>query len=373
MNKILLAVLFGCFSIWIIATFCKSIVIFGQHEKRYETYNSLKKEKTDILKGIAILGIFISHIVTHMKLDMEQYNIIIQLVYYILVSLGDVGVAIFFFMSGYGNGCSLEKSTTHKKTFIWFGKHVVKIIFAFLVIYVLTVIVNMFVFKARISLNENIRNLVTLSLPGTVTWYLKIQLLLYVFTIIAMTINFNRRLVCLIISLLSLMYSVLMYIIGFENFWWQTSLCYALGFYTSINRENLAKRINKTNDVLVVAGSVITTMLFYIVSEFVAGNNFILRIAGFTGMTCAIMILVYKLICVNSGIFAIINKVLGQLSLEIYLVHVGIVTYCFNLGVSTIRIIEFVLLTIILTICAHWIIDKVFNKHKGNVNECANK
>lgn len=142
---------------------------------------------TDFIRGIAILMIMLAHIAVQLgentKLIGGGYT------YRVVSSWGGVGVAIFFFLSGYGNLFSIlklfatEKQIKGRATWLW--SRIRKLIFVFVLCFVPVCIITEFSLPEMYDFRDYLVNLLTLRIPGTSTWYLKIQILMYILIWIA--------------------------------------------------------------------------------------------------------------------------------------------------------------------------------------------
>lgn len=99
-----------------------------------------------------------------------------------LLQAGYALTAIFFLFSGYGCYYSLKKYSDNPKPLkpvaVWTVNHSFRIIFDFLIVFVLNVILFMlFNIKEELAVKEILKNLFTITLPTWVSWYPKIQIL----------------------------------------------------------------------------------------------------------------------------------------------------------------------------------------------------
>lgn len=62
------------------------------------------------------------------------------------------------------------------------------------------------------------------------------------------------------------------------------------------------------------------------------------------------------------------------MSFELYLTHIGIVTYCLHKGLSVLLVIQFVVFSFLLTVCVYNMHKLICKKGRRlNLNEALNK
>lgn len=201
---------------------------------------NLSKEITGTLKGVLIMGIIISHIAlrsSYFQTDIIS-NMAFKAILIILGNLGTIGVAGFYVLSGYGNAYSLDKCMSRLQVTMWFGKRVKKIIITFLICYMVVVCFDFLVYGHKYTSSKIVQEVCTLTIPNTITWYLKIQILLYVFTFLTRIITMNRKVTGIGITALCILYAILAkYIMHLDRYWWNTVICYPVGYYISLYYE----------------------------------------------------------------------------------------------------------------------------------------
>lgn len=325
--------------------------------------NDFSKNKTDILKGIAILGVFISHVATHTyygAVSAETCGLVMKLVLYSLTCLGSVCVGVFFFLSGYGNYLSVNKLETEeneKKIYVkWVVKRIKKIIVTFFVCFLIVVIINNCILKAGLSTSMLIENAFKFKMPGTTTWYLKVQLFFYIITFLTLFTG-NGRYLTFVILIFSIAYSIIAYYLGLANFWWNTALCYSIGILWASNQEYIQRKL-KCRKKRWICGSLIMFCFAYLVGC-ILNQSYIYQMVGFSVVTICIAILTYLTPINLNRIFKI--EKLGGSSLELYLVHIGLVTYCFpNNHVTFTELVLYIGLTIIGTVLARCVNRRIY-------------
>lgn len=359
-EKILLIILFSSFIGMCIVTYRNVAILLFESGDEYKVSFLLKPYQTDILKGIAIIAIFISHIATHSSFYLHnsgEEGYLLKFILYFLVTLGDIGVALFFFFSGYGNYLSLEKGSGKDFYWKWFMKRVKKCLITFFISYLIVYLMRMI--NGEILRKEQvISDCFSITMPNTETWYLKIQLLFYIITFLCALV-WRRKGYLKVIALISFVYSFGMYITGMKSFWWQTALCYVLGMYFVENREKLESIfIRKTRERVIMLLLLIPCI--YLIGNHVFYTNYVVRIIMFLLLTISI-ICVTSISSLQNGVLTKILGNAGQNSLEIYLIHAGITSMIFvQYGITAKKIVWFIICTIVGVVLVK-IIKRIFN------------
>lgn len=253
---------------------------------------------------------------------------------------GGIGVAIFFFLSGYGCYISVGKSTNK---FNWVSKHVAKMLIYFGISFIFVMLISCLMLGNTFDVKEWILSFVMLRLPGTTTWYFKIQLLFYVF--LAISEKLKERQVYLI-TLFVLLYAIIADFSGLSDYWWKTSLCFAAGCAVAKYREVIIPVIEKVSVKIILivigCGAIKYTRIDY---HYILMPQLIAYV-----LIAGSLVIAWDWLMGN-------NKVLekiGKTSLTMYLVHIGVVDSIFllNIGINS-KIVIFVIITAIgTTVCA---------------------
>lgn len=142
-------------------------------------------ESTSALRGLAIIMIVFSHICQY-EPDFNEIILGGHLTTIMVFSWGAVGVAIFFILSGYGCFLSISKNENNAS---WTLKHIAKMLCHFVIAYVFVIGILCLIFRENIKLKDIFLCLLSLRMPGSTTWYLKIQMLFYIFLYGVIKIN----------------------------------------------------------------------------------------------------------------------------------------------------------------------------------------
>ena len=198
-------------------------------------------------------------------------------------------------------------------------------------------------------------NFLSLKMLGTTTWYLKTQLLFYVFIVLAMLIN-NKRSIILLFCF-SLGHAVITFIIGFPDFWWKTSLCFASGACIAKYKEWIQQRLATKQK-----------RLFYFVFLFLLSIISYALIILLRPVNLLITLILYRCLSVSLVVSFYILRMnthylhtIGKTSLEIYIIHIGLLGALFTNTQKNIyfNIIIYLISTIILTIIVKCVISKL--------------
>lgn len=198
----------------------------------------LDRKVTDSLRGFAIVAIIFSHI-CQQEPSLNELIVGGKESYSIIFSFGGIGVAIFFLLSGYGCYLSITKTDN---IFNWLIKRVTKMIVYFIVSFIYVILIRKFILSESFKVKECVKCLFTLKLPGTSSWYFKIQLLFYVLLVVSYAIKKNQ---CFIVTFLVGTYAVVASVCGLPDYWWKTSACFAAGCVIAKHRELINKYMGK--------------------------------------------------------------------------------------------------------------------------------
>ena len=333
-------VLNGFLLIMAIGLFACLIINKVSEKKNGKNDEFFSKCGTDALKGFSIVMIALAHICQYVP-DFKQILVGGGTAYRLIFSWGAIGVSLFFFLSGYGCYLSISKKDKYG---LWILKHIIKMIIHYIVAFVLVIALCILYFGVQLSWNEVLWEFVTLRMPGSTVWYFKIQILFYVFLVIAAIIS--KKNMVIIVACFSIMYALVAdYVLKLPDFWWKTALCFATGCFIAQYKDKVKELVQK---------HVVKILLFMMA----CGAYFLLMKDGH----CRIYVQLpaYILISLCIAVFwdwliggnTILGK-LGKCSLDIYLVHIGIVEYVFltNMNLNYKIMLFFVVVSIVTVIC----------------------
>ena len=312
------------------------IPLFGiKRNTDVDEHTLLNREYTDIVRGIAMLAILIDHIYIVFGILNEGLSATINFLFY---QLAEIGVGLFFFLSGYGNYYSIKKNVTAK----WLINKISRfyIIVAPLIVlqWLFLVHFNFSEFLARIS--HIVGDVAFLGFSGYL-WYLKIQVLCYIGLFICFK-YFNRNwlkslfIFCIIISIIEQLF--------FNRHMVILCLCFPLGCLVAMYKEKF-QQLFSTNFVLKSLLLVVLTITSIILDSLLHDRCIMLLITSF--IACMITVQISLECNVKNRIL----KYMGVYSLEIYVIHAILVTCVKDLKIPyniSVQILTFIIITFIL-------------------------
>lgn len=308
-------------------------------------------QETRSLRGIMAVAILLSH-VSSLAIQVSE-NPVMEKVFFICVSrFGSMGVGAFFLISGFCNVKSLEYSKNYlsaKVSLHWIKKKFISIIVPFICCFMLTSIVLITV--SSYSIQAILCDLIMIRIPFTTTWYLKIQMLYYVILIISMHYIKSDRLQCWVICGISIVVALSFLFSG--STWWQgeTGLCFALGTLIA-KYENKISNIIENNKKYIFVLACLGLLGGYGLVCFKPTGIFAMVLWMIVVLSLSILIHYMK-------IYTKILEIIGENSLVIYLIHIGLVSCCFKGKYSEIGVIKIIVGTICLCIIASYIEGKI--------------
>lgn len=269
---------------------CLVGIQFGR-EKAFEEY--LTKDRTNAIKGIFILIVFLSHIRPYLHNAGFEYNTIGDILFRrFMTYTSQLMVVMFLFYSGYGVMESIKKKKDdYIKTI---PRHrVLNTLFNFDVAVCIFLIVNLFIGK-KITLPQFMLSLIAWDSVGNSNWYIFAILICYLSTWMTASIikdpqkmNIGNLLLLIIVSFaLSLVK---------ESYWYNTLWAYPAGMLFSTN----LKRIESFIDLHYILSLFILLSLFsliYAIPMDLAGlrMNFLSIVFALTVTTLSMRIRIYN-------------------------------------------------------------------------------
>lgn len=314
------------------------------------------KDNTLTIRGLAILCIIMHHT--------SQYFQVYGIVPTLFELTGFIFTGIFFALSGYGNYLSYEKNNDIGKriTLKWIVKRILRLyISCFIAIIISNIAILIFKDLGHFSINELIKDIFTLTLPIWINWYLKVQLFLYVaFFIVFRYVKHNKN---LIFSAVVLCFVILLYLMKFEVYWYNSCLCFCIGILFAKYKDNyLNLSIIKKIAIILFVGIGTGIALMYD-----GGPSSI--------FVCMGIVTIILLVDIITPIKSTIMCILGECSLEIYLFHwificiFRVINFNENIEILAILIISCIgsiILNKLVKVCEDNIMNIFFN------NKCKN-
>lgn len=335
----------------------------------YEDYLSV--ENTTSIKGIFICFVFFSHVSGYVTYTyvIDSYSMLPFLYCYQTI------VTLFLFYSGYGIMESIKKKgISYVKTIP--TKRIGSVLFRFDISVLIFAIIYVISNGKWFTIHEFLLSLIGLESLGNSNWYIFVVLLMYLFTYIAFIFTKNYNVSLIIITILSFVYIVYIYLFDDNKglTWYDTVLCYPLGIFWSIYGKKLANIINK-NFIIYLSFMAIFVGIFVACwyYRFSQEHSLIYSVVDVV-MNLAFTIIV---VCVTMKI-QFNNKILqwlGKHLFEIYILQRIPMIILSLMGVNEVNIYLFVALSLLITIVISAIykplVDKMWktisiNKEKLN-------
>lgn len=271
------------------AVFCVSIIILvllvitsvkGLKNRKI----ILERSFTDALRGIAGILILLHHAETNLYNELPD-------VFSVFIPFGAFGTAVFFYLSGYGNYYSLQKNK--KQGSFWLKKKAGRLVISYLFVMVLYSVI-LWMTKNSLITDGNFTsyciNILKLSIPPFTSWYIKIQLMVYALHYIINRVV-NGKSTGIILLLVLILYTIIMAISGFEDFWWTSALCYGVGNLIAQKKEIAEKYLCRYT---VMSGLMLLAMLLYICSLKYHKGTLLMCIIGILALTSLFSIIEIK-------------------------------------------------------------------------------
>ncbi len=315
--------------------------------------NFMTKESTGSIKGFAIIMIAFSHICQD---EPEIHQILLGggKTYRLLFSWGAVGVSVFFLLSGYGCFLSINRAQNEIK---WLCKHTFKLLCHFAVAYAMVIASCSLVLGVRLTPKEIITSFFLLKMPGTTTWYLKIQLLFYVFLMIA--IKISKKYSKILVTIFVFCYAfVVCFNMGLPDYWWKTSMCFAAGCCMAYCKDFIYMVSSRILARVVISLCGVLSYLAIILDG--RDGHFVFGVQLFSYVCLSFfIIIVWDWICNY-------NKILyrvGVYSLDCYLIHVGVVDSIYLLRMNAdFKTLLFMFMVFAGTVICYKISEKCYGK-----------
>lgn len=245
-----------------------------------------------------------------------------------------------------------------RTTAAWTVRHSLRIYFDFIIVFLINIILfKAFSIEDGMSAAELLKDAVTLTEPTWTSWYPKIQILCYVVLAVSFLIS-NKYKEIITFAVLSV-YVIVMWSLGFESMWYTSVLCFPLGMlFAKYLPEFKSKKIYAA--AFVISG-VVFAALFVLQTKMLTGP---IRLIS----ACVLSVVIYSL----TGLYKFDNfilKSIGQISFEIYLIHLVLLRIFVKENVNAnISIILILLISILLAFPVNKLVvginSSIFNRKK---------
>lgn len=335
---VLLAILFVLYMLY-------KFIFRGQVINNNLSSAGIAKEYTNSMKLIAIIGIVLAHI--GVQYHGTNYIGYLQM---LIVSLGAFGVQIFFFLSGFGSYFSISKQNKINGYLSWGGRHALRLIVSFVACYMVVCAIYM-LFNQNVF---SIKDFIMLSMPYCTPWYLKVQILFYIFLVVAIIITKyikqNDNMIVFYAAIFSVCLIIIMQYYGFEDWWWKSNLCFALGILVAINIEKIKSIINRSNRQVILL-TILAMFVYILCFKFDKHYLFGPIVAAIRIFICFCWFYAIK--------FKVRFQYYSKYTLELYLIHIGLIELFIKEVDKNMPVVLFLFLTIMGTLLSNKVVTKV--------------
>lgn len=287
-------------SVLICCYFIPLLISFIGMKKQPESDN-LSKDATTSIRGIGMLLIIFAHAV-------ESYVNTYTFFFYTSAILG---VSACFLVSGYGLYVSYQKKDDYLKGFLL--PKFARLLIPYLIFYALYLISSVITGNLP-TIKQVGYELVTLQMDGLLLWYLKIQLLMYVFFFISFRFIKSEKVKTLLLFLLTVIYCIVVWRFGLKTYWYNTCIFFPIGVLLGKCR-TIVIPIFRKRWCIIVSGFLTLMVLVFI---------YLFGRVGFDILIDSCYMLFFNVFMI--GIFCRIGhsvflNIIGKYSMEIYLAH----------------------------------------------------
>lgn len=272
--------------------------------------NGFTREQSQALRGISAIEIMLGHI--------AMYGNTAAL--FVFRKSGILFVGIFFALSGYGLAYSIKEKKEYLKGFV------LKKTLALLIPAYIAYIIGL----AGLSFQYSYRVFDELGKPwiffSRVNWFIWELLALYVLTYVCAKIGALRK-THFFIFIASAIFVIIAFIMGLDNPWYGSTFCFWLGIiYYEFRKDFFSRLIDKK----VVIHTIVVGVIFALSVAgfmFLGDASFIGNVLG-RNLASTSLVLILMMTLPYIQIENKISRWLGNISFEIYLLHVPVVTLC---------------------------------------------
>jgi probable poly-beta-1,6-N-acetyl-D-glucosamine export protein len=298
--------------------------------------NFLSKKNTVQVKGLMIIIIVLHHLskkLTYVGLMFPFKGI------------GYLAVSMFFFLSGYGLMESRKTKNDFFKSF--FSRRFNKVYLPFFLINILTVAVYSIILGYKYTIYEVIHYAMGIKLIDDITWFIIVILMYYLLYYVFFSL-FLPELAVKFLIISSLIYSFFCFYIGTGSWWYNSSFCFPIGVYVSLNYKNIVTMLMSKNYIKMIYFLIIVSGILYILSKHF--DIFITRIV-FEITSSVVFIICSLLLLFKTELNSRVLTFFGLISYEIYLLHMKLYSLYYNSNViGGYNIFYYVIMLIIISL-----------------------
>ena len=218
----------------------------------------LIKENCNAIKGIFILLILASHFANTYG---KNYTSFLDTSYWsIRIALGQCVVAPFLFFSGYGVMLSVDqKGRDYIKTFP--QKRILHTLLVYDCSQIIFLIFQLWCGK-KYSIKQFLLSFFSWSSFGNDNWYIFVILCCYIISWLALKNGQVNRAAAMRITVGLLALTTFLMCAQKETYWYNTTLCYALGAWYYLYREKIETILKRDIQYILIAGIVVVSYIF---------------------------------------------------------------------------------------------------------------
>lgn len=273
--------------------------------------NYLAIDRTNCIKGIFILMVFLSHSRNYLSKLPEYTADPLNSIYDVIQNhLGQGIVVMFLFYSGYGVMESIiKKGSDYINVFP--KQRFAKTLFHFDIAVMLFVIVDLCLGTLNnYSILEVLLSFTGWESVGNSNWYIFAILILYLITYFAFKIFKNKTSKAVwLVTVLTVVYIAVLALAGKDAWWFDTVLLYPLGMWYSVGKDKIETFVRKKP--INYFGLLILCCAVFIVSHLLRSNIICYEISQVT--LCAVIVAATMKIDINNKILEFFGKHLFEI------------------------------------------------------------
>lgn len=273
--------------------------------------NYLAIDRTNCIKGIFILMVFLSHSRNYLSKLPEYTSDPLNSIYDVIQShLGQGIVVMFLFYSGYGVMESIiKKGSDYINAFP--KQRFAKTLFHFDIAIMLFVIVDLCLGTLKnYSILEVLLSFTGWESVGNSNWYIFAILILYLITYFAFKIFKNKTSKAVwLVTVLTVVYIAVLALAGKDAWWFDTVLLYPLGMWYSVGKDKIENFVRKKP--INYFGLLILCCAVFIVSHLLRSNIICYEISQVA--LCAVIVAATMKIDINNKILEFFGKHLFEI------------------------------------------------------------
>lgn len=263
----------------------------------------ISKETCNMMRGIAALVIILHHTVNYISLG--------PILDFFLKNIGASMTTIFFFYSGYGLMLSRNKKEDYMKQFL--KKRIPSIVIPYLIVNIVY-IVGSALLGMPVAVLERCKELAQGRTIVPFSWYVIVILILYLCFYLSFRWLQPKQGLCLCI-LLNIGYIVTAYLIGFDEYWYNTAFAFSFGLLYAYAFDRVDPLVRKHP----ILGAVISVGIFFVLfvmGRILNGSSLVVLIKSLRSAAFCMFALYASMLLVKQ--FRLLHW-LGDRSFELYL------------------------------------------------------